>query len=370
MIDTTAERKTVKFPHATSKSFSKELRKRVNQYFKEHKLSKKANGRMRWKTVSVLLLYLLPFAGLFFVGSNLLAIFLLFTAMGIGMSAVGMGLMHDAVHGAYHEKGWVNRWLGSSIYLICGNYTTWKYQHNILHHTYTNIEGLDEDLETRGLIRLHPNQAWKKFHRAQMWYAPFLYGLLTLNWVVLKDFAQLRRYQKTGLARFSAKEARQEWLKLVLTKALYLGIFLVLPMIFVPVAPYWIVLGFVLMHFVAGFTLSFIFQLAHVVDHVDTFTPPLSGKMDDAWMEHQLRTTSNFARNNKLVGWFVGGLNFQVEHHLFPNICHIHYPALSQIVEKTAQEFGLPYNHHRSMREAVRSHLKSLKHYGQNPALN
>lgn len=322
---------------------------------------------MLLKTAGMLSIYFLPYIAMLTLQPSVWLTLSLFFIMGIGMSGIGMGVMHDAVHGAYHEKGWVNKILGATIYLISGNVTTWRLQHNILHHTYTNIEGLDDDLETSGLIRLHPNQPWKKMHKKQAWYAPLLYGLLTLNWVVMKDFKQLLRYQKTGLANFTKQELRNEWINLILTKALYFSLFIVLPLIFVPVAWYFVILGFVLMHFTAGFLLSFVFQLAHVVDHVETFDMPVSGKMDDAWMEHQLRTTSNFARKSKLVSWFVGGLNFQIEHHLFPNICHVHYPAMSKIVRETAAEFNLPYNEHIRLGEAIQAHMNSLRQYGMKP---
>lgn len=319
------------------------------------------------KTAGMLAIYFVPYLLMLTTQPSVLVTLGLFFLMGVGMSGIGMGVMHDAVHGAYHDKKWVNRLFGSTIYLISGNVTTWRLQHNVLHHTYTNIDGLDDDLETRGLIRLHPNQPWKKMHRNQAWYAPLLYGLLTLNWVMMKDFSQLMRYQKSGLANFTKQELRNEWINLILTKALYFSLFIVLPLIFVPVAWYVVILGFVLMHFTAGFLLSFVFQLAHVVDHVETFNMPVSGKMDDAWMEHQLRTTSNFARKSKLVSWFVGGLNFQIEHHLFPNICHVHYPAISQIVRKTAKEFNLPYNEHIRLGEAIQAHMNSLRMYGMKP---
>jgi linoleoyl-CoA desaturase len=367
MIKTHTEPKTVRFPHPESKSFSKELRKRINNYFLENNLSKKGSIGMYAKTLAMFVLYFGPYVALLTLSPGIGVTLLLFFVMGLGMSGIGMSVMHDAVHGAYHPKKWVNRFLGSSIYLISGNVTTWRLQHNVLHHTYTNIDGLDEDLETKGLIRLHPAQPWQKMHKAQAWYAPILYGLLTLNWVTMKDFTQILRYEKMGLAKFTKAERREKWAILIGTKALYFTLFLALPLILMPVAWYWVILGFVVMHFTAGFVLSFIFQLAHVVDHVDSFDMPVSGKMDDAWMEHQMRSTSNFARKNWLVSWYVGGLNFQVEHHLFPNICHIHYPKISKIVKQTAQEFNIPYNEHKTLWQAVNAHMNSLRYFAKPP---
>ncbi|QNR25439.1 fatty acid desaturase family protein [Croceimicrobium hydrocarbonivorans] len=365
MPESTYPLQKVRFPKADSLSFSKTLRSRVNQYFKEKSLNPKANTAMFMKTVAMLAMYFLPYLALFIFNPGPWAVLGLFAIMGMGMSGVGMSVMHDAAHGAYHRSPKVNDFIASSIYLISGNLTTWRLQHNVLHHTYTNIDGLDDDLDTHGLLRLHPDQPLHKRHRYQVWYAPLLYSLLTLNWVVMKDFSQLIRYQKTGVAKLSDDALRQEWIKLIYTKVLYFGLFLVLPIVFLAVPWYIAVLGFVIMHLIAGFVLSFVFQLAHVVDHVQVAHIPEDDKaMDDEFLAHQLKTTSDFARGNKLVGWFVGGLNFQVEHHLFPHICHIHYPALSEIVKKTAQEFNLPYYEHRTLGQAIRAHLRSLKLYG------
>jgi linoleoyl-CoA desaturase len=369
MIESTTEPKTVRFPHAAQKSFSKELRKRINQYFKDNGISNKGNTRMFGKTLVMLAMYFGPYLVMITAEPNIISTIGLFFIMGLGMSGIGMSVMHDAVHGAYHKNKWINKIMGSSIYLISGNATTWFFQHNVLHHTYTNIEGLDEDLETKGLIRLHPSQPWKKMHEKQAFYAPFLYGILTLNWVTLKDFGQLIRYQKMGLAKFTKAQKRQKWATLIFTKMLYFTLFVAMPLLIVPVSWYWIMLGFVIMHFTAGFILSFVFQLAHLVDHVENYDMPVSGKMDDAWMEHQMRTTSNFARKSWWVGWYVGGLNFQVEHHLFPNICHIHYPKISEIVKKTAQEFKIPYNEHKTLGEAINAHMNSLRMYAKQPVL-
>lgn len=356
----------VRFPRADAQSFSKTLRARVNQYFKEKSLNQKANTAMLMKTIAMLSFYFLPFIALFVFNPAWGWVLGLYALMGIGMSGVGMSVMHDAAHGAYHSSPKVNDFIASSIYLISGNLTTWRLQHNVLHHTYTNIAGLDDDLDTHGLLRLHPDQPLKKAHRFQVLYAPLLYSLLTLNWVVMKDFSQLIRYQKVGVAKLNETDLRKEWIKLIYTKVIYFGLFLVLPLVFLSVSWYVVILGFVVMHLIAGFILSFVFQLAHVVDHVEVAHIPENDQMmDDEFLAHQLKTTSDFARRSKLVGWFVGGLNFQVEHHLFPHICHIHYPALSEIVKNTAKEFGLPYYEHRTLWQAIKGHLNSLRAYGK-----
>ena len=359
----------IKFSKPEPQSFSRVLTKRVNQYFEERNLSKKFTPKMVAKTIFMLALYLTPYVLMMALGAGAIGVLLAYLVMGLGMSGVGMGIMHDAVHGAYHQKPQVNKWLGSVIYLICGNATTWRVQHNVLHHTYTNIKGMDDDLETKGLIRLHPEHEWKKMHRYQKWYSPFVYSLLTLNWALTKDLGQLKSYYDMGLVSTSKKEYNKKWWILVSTKLLYFSLFLVLPIIFTSAAWYWPVLGFVIMHLSAGFILSFVFQLAHVVGETECFSYPKDGKMQDAWMEHQLRTTADFCRGNALVDWFVGGLNYQIEHHLFPRICHVHYPEISKIVQKTAQEFSVPYREFFTLPEAIKAHLQYLENMGKQPQL-
>ncbi len=355
----------VRFARPEKGSFRNTLTARVKEYFKDQNLSNKANTVMVIKTITMLALYLIPYLLLLTVASGPGAVILMFFIMGLGMSGIGMSVMHDAAHGAYHSNRLVNKIFTSSIYLISGNAATWKIQHNILHHTFTNIEGMDEDLETSGLIRLHPSQRWSPLHRFQKFYTPLVYGLLTLNWVMAKDFKQLIRYYKRGIGGHTPQSIKREWVILILTKILYFGLFVALPLILVPVAWYWIMAGFVLMHFTAGVILSFVFQLAHMVEGVENKEMPADGYMEDEWMEHQLKTTANFARKSWLINWYVGGLNFQVEHHLFPNICHIHYPAISKIVEQTAREFNLPYFEYPRLSHALKAHMRHLDNMGR-----
>lgn len=322
---------------------------------------------MVWKTVFMLALYLVPYMVLLLANPGIWGVLGLFIVMGFGMSGIGMGIMHDAIHGAYHSNRKVNQWLGATMYIISGNVANWRVQHNILHHTFTNIEGLDEDMESSGLIRLHPSQKWSRFHRFQKFYSPFVYGLLTLNWVIAKDFKQLIKYYKRGVGGHSPESIKKEWVVLVFTKILYFSLFIVLPLIFVPVAWYWVILGFVLMHFTAGVVLSYVFQLAHMVEGVENMDVPEDGMAEDEWMEHQLRTTADFAKKSRIINWFVGGLNFQVEHHLFPTICHVHYPALAEIVKKTAAEFNLPYKEYQRLSDAVKAHVRHLGEMGKRP---
>ncbi|KAB2813616.1 fatty acid desaturase family protein [Phaeocystidibacter luteus] len=349
-----------------NKAFAQDLNRRVHAYLNQDGKSPYADFRYYLKAVFMAGLYWVPFfLMLFHVGGTPL-FWISWILMGFGMSGIGMNVMHDANHGSVSTKQRINKFFGASMYLLSGYVLTWQIQHNHLHHNYTNHIGQDEDLETRGLLRLHPGDKWKKGHKFQAWYGPFIYGLLTLNWVLVKDFSQVARYNKMGLLEKFKTTVNKEFVKLSFIKALYIGVFLGLPMM-MGWAWYSVLLGFVIMHFLAGFVLSFVFQLAHVVPEVDHPTGE-EIKGPGAWQVNQLLTTSNFAMKNPVLTWSLGGLNHQIEHHLFPHVSHVHYPALAKIVERTAKEHGLPYFKHSFMLEAVAAHLRFLNDMGKKPA--
>jgi linoleoyl-CoA desaturase len=245
----------------------------------------------------------------------------------------------------------------------------WKVQHNVLHHTYTNIHDVDEDISPRGILRMTPHSEWKSIHKFQHIYAWFIYGLMTLVWVIVKDFVRLTRYHKDGLVKKQKADIRKEWVILIATKLIYVGYILVIPMMVLSITWWQWLIGFVSMHYVAGFILAIIFQPAHVIDGTEFPLPDGNGKMDNSWAIHQLHTTTNFANNSTWLSWYVGGLNFQVEHHLFPNVCHVHYKKISAIVKSTTQEFGLPYKSEPRFIDALVGHGKLLKELGKRPTL-
>lgn len=338
------------------------LKKNVNNYFKENHLSTKANGAMILKTILLVSSYIMPFIIILVVPMPALMALALVILMGIGIAGVGMGVMHDACHGAYSKKQWVNNLLSGTLYLLGSNVLNWKIQHNVLHHTYTNISGLDEDIDNKGPIRLSENKPLKWYHQFQFLYAFIFYGLMTIT-MLTNDFIRLAKYNKEGLVKSQNKKMKEEFIKMLIRKIVYLVIVLGLPLWLTSFSFGQIALGFFIMHWVASIILSFVFQMAHVVEGAEQPKPETNIASD--WSVHQLHTTSDFARNNKFLSWYVGGLNFQIEHHLFPNICHIHYKKLAPIVEKTAEEFGIPYNLKPSFRNALLSHVYRLKELGR-----
>lgn len=355
----------ISFKRPLPKGFYRTLRSQINKSLKEDATAHTGGSAIVLKSILLALIYIIPLVLMFF-SFPLWMYFSFWIIAGIGMAGIGMGVMHDANHGSYSKNKKINDFLGKSIVLLCGNRLNWTIQHNVLHHTYTNIEGKDEDMDAGALIRLHPEQPPKKFHKFQYLYAPFLYSLLTLNWFLRKDFNQLKRYNKMGLLEEQGKVYKKEWVNLIFGKLLYAVVFLAVPIIFHPFSWYFVVLGFVAMHLVAGSLLSWVFQLAHVMEPTVKFS--VNDKLDEnEWAEHQLYSTINFSVNSKFLTWYTGGLNHQVEHHLFPNISHVHYPRISKIVRETAKEFDLPYIALPSLYKAIMAHFKYLKQLGVEP---
>ena len=355
----------VKFNPNNQSEFIRELRKRVNLYFKSNNISRFGNTNMVIKTIFMLLLYLIPyFLVVFNVFENNLVVLLLWIIMGTGMAGIGLSIMHDANHDVYSKNKKTNKLLGYLINLVGGSYINWRIQHNVLHHSFTNIHDHDEDLDSGGLMRFSEHQKKYKAHRFQKYYAWFLYGLLTVSWSLKKDFIQLRRYHKKDLLKTQGVTYKKACLNLVIVKALYFLQILVIPLIFAN-QQWWLTLIFYfIMHYVCGLILSTIFQAAHVVNETSFPLPDESGNIENNWAVHQLYTTANFAENNRILSWYVGGLNFQIEHHLFPNICHVHYRKISKIVRETAQEFQLPYYSNPSFFGALKSHYQLLAKLG------
>ncbi len=361
-------KQSLRFSRKDTQDFFKTLNQRVNHYFKENQIPKTGNWKLYVKTVVMFSLLIAPYVMVLTLSINLWVKLLLCIVMGIGMAGVGMNVMHDGNHGSFSKYPWINKFMGSSIYILAGNVFNWKVQHNILHHTYTNIHGHDEDLEAGRVLRFSKHSQWFPHHKFQHYYSVFLYGLLTLNWALFADFQQMKRYTKRKLSYLNSKRPSLQWTGLYISKILYFSIWIVLPILLID-APWWTVLiGFVVMHYTAGIILSLIFQLAHVVEDAEMHEAHKSGTMKNTWAIHQLKTTVNFATKNKIMNWFTGGLNHQIEHHIFPHISHVHYTKIGAIVRKTAKEFNLPYNEYKTTRSALFSHFKFLKQMGVQPA--
>ena len=347
------------------KEFGIAVRRNVNNYFKENGISTKGNVTMYIKAVVMLSIYIMPFVVLLSIPVGPWLALALIILMGIGEAGIGMSVMHDAAHGAFSKKKWVNNLFSSTMYLLGSNTFNWKIQHNLWHHTFTNVYGFDTDIDTKGAIRLCQHAPVKKIHRLQYFYAFPLYGLMTLSKLVT-DIGLLIKFNKTGITAEQNRNPGIEILKLTVTKIIYFSVVIGLPLLLTDFNWWQILIGFAILHVTAGIIMSTVFQMAHVVEGTEQPLPNAEGIIESEWAVHELRSTSDFARSNFFLNWYVGGLNFQIEHHLFPNVCHIHYRTIAPIVEQTAREFGFIYNLKPTFIDAFISHIKRLKALGGN----
>ncbi len=285
----------------------------------------------------------------------------LWIVAGFSFAGIGMNVSHDAIHGSTSTNKAINGLFSWTFDAVGVSSATWRIAHNLLHHTYTNVPGIDTDIEPGPWVRFQPHAKHYPWQRLQTLYVWFLYPLTSLLWVYQKDFIQMAtRHPRTG-EHFPASE----WVKLFIGKTLHVTVFLALPLAFGPQAVSTTIIGYLSLHAVAGFTLAIVFQMAHVVEGVRYIQPSDANMMPRGWMEHELLTTANFGKT-RLCTFITGGLDHQIEHHLFPAICHIHYRALSPIVAQCAADHGLPYIHSGSFFQAVASHTRLMGRLGRN----
>ncbi len=291
-------------------------------------------------------------------------VFLLYIISGLGTAGIGMCVMHDANHGSYSKNKFINRVLSLSMNMIGANATSWKIQHNVLHHSYTNINEADNDLNQPFFLRFDPHKDHQSIHKYQYLYFWFFYGLSTLSWITAKDFVKMKQFKDLGFFSepneyFKAQAGALIW------KVLYYFYALIIPIIVLPVSTWVVVASFLTMHFITGLAIGFVFQMAHIMPSLEFPVADEDGQIDNNWTVHQLLTTTNFCPDNKVFTWLVGGLNFQVEHHLLPHVCHVHYRNLAPIVKKTAEEFGIPYHSKPTLIQALRAHVQMLYDLGR-----
>lgn len=317
------------------------------------------------KSIILLSLYFVPFILFLYSNPDIPSTILLWSLMAVGMAGIGMSIMHDAQHHAYTYSHRINEWIGQSILLIGGFGYNWKIQHNFLHHTYTNISDYDDDIDDKSILKLSPKNSSKWYHRYQHYYAFLFYSIATLYWCTIKDILQMIRYRKEGHNRLSHQDNISMWAKLLVTRILYFVLFLGVPTWIFHIPLEKVLIGFISMHLLAGLILTVVFQLAHTVEGTRHPTPSEDGKMDMPWAVHQMYTTVNFAPNNPLISWYVGGLNYQIEHHLFPNVCHVHYPRIAPIIQSCATEYHIPYKAYPTLASAIRAHIEALRLFAE-----
>jgi linoleoyl-CoA desaturase len=352
---------TPKFSNV-QQSFHTELKKRINDYFSNTGKSSTGNFQLFFKAIFLMtsciavyihLIFFTP--GIWFqIGESVL--------LGGLVAAIGFNVMHDGAHGSFSKYKWVNTIAAFSLNILGGNSFMWNVKHNVIHHAYTNIDGIDDDIDIKPWMRMTMTQKKYKLHKYQHIYFWLLYSLIYLLWIFVLDY---QKYFKGKVSLMKIKKMNfGEHFSFWFFKVLNIFLFIGLPVYMVGFSSW--LLWFLIFTLVAGLIISIVFQLAHTVEHT-AFPMPIetTNKMEDEWAIHQIKTTANFATKSKLVSWLVGGLNFQIEHHLFPKISHIHYPAISKIIKQACREYGITYIEYARVRYAVASHVAFLRQMGR-----
>jgi linoleoyl-CoA desaturase len=351
---------TPKFKNTKGSTFHQELKKRVQNYFTENNIKQTGNFSLYFKAILLWSSYIFLYVHLVFFTPVLWMATIECILMGGLTAAIGFNVMHDGGHGSFSNSKFWNKIAAFSVNGLGASMLMWNNKHNIIHHTYTNIDGVDDDIEIKPLLRMCPTQKKYKVHRFQHFYVWFLYSLLLIIWVFLTDYQKYFK-QKVGIVPIK-KMSIFDHFAFWIAKIGYYFMMIALPIYMIGFTN-WLV-GFLILSMFAGFVLSIVFQLAHTVEETAFPTPVDNNNIENEWAIHQVETTANFATKNKLISWLVGGLNFQIEHHLFPKISHVHYPEISKIIKRTCEEFDVKYIEYKRMRDAVISHALHLKKMG------
>jgi linoleoyl-CoA desaturase len=367
MMQATAPSPAVSTVHAVrvkfegDSGFYAELKRRVREYLAASGLQPQGGLRMMLKTVTIMVWFAASWGLLVFAAHTWWQGVLLALSLALAVAGAGFAVQHDANHGAYSSHGAINRLMGFTLDMLGASSYVWGWKHNIFHHTYTNIAGADHDLDVQPFARLSPAQPRHRMHRMQQFYMWGLYGFLLPKWHIVDDFQNLLQ----GRIEDNPMPRPRGWtlVEMLAGKVAFFAWAVGIPMFF---HRWWVVLAFYgASAFLVGLILAVVFQLAHCLEEAAfPAVPADTERLAEGWAEHQVRTTVDFARGNRVLTWYLGGLNYQIEHHLFPKLCHLHYPKIAGIVEEVCGQYGIRYVAHEHMRGALFSHWRWLRRMG------
>jgi len=332
----------------------------VQRFFKEKGTAKTGDDRLYHKALVVAALYIGSYLAIYLMPGSMH--YIAWAFHGIATALVGFNIMHDGAHDSFSTSRRTNRMMAMTFNLVGSNRYYWAQKHNRNHHAFTNVDEADEDIDALGLFRMSPHQKHRALHKYQHIYVWFLYLITSLFWFFALDF---KAYGSQKIARrdYSHRMKFADHVEFWASKAVYLTLYLLLPAAVLGTGP--AIVGFLVMHAFLGFLFAVVFQLAHVVDKAEFPRPDEKGMLQDEWAVHQMRTTVDFATDNRFLTWALGGLNFQAEHHLFPRVSHVHYPELHPLVEARAEKLGYQLKSYPTLFAAIRGHYRHMKNMGQ-----
>jgi linoleoyl-CoA desaturase len=346
----------------TDSAFQLELQRRVDEYFQVTGRRRRDCWEMYLKTAILLAGLAVTYLLLVLVAHAWWQSVPLAVLLGLAAAGIGFNIQHDGGHQAYSDHPWINKLAAMTLDLVGGSSYLWHYKHVVIHHTYVNVTGYDSDLNLGIFGRVTPHQRRLTFHRWQYLYLWPLYGFLAIRWQLVDDFRRLIA-GRIGSHRIR-RPTGWDLAFLVAGKVTFFACAFGVPMLLHPVNV--VLIHYVITAVVLGTTLAVVFQVAHCVEEAAFPLPSArTGRLERAWAVHQTETTVDFARHSRVVAWLLGGLNFQIEHHLFPRISHVNYPAISKLVEQACRDFEVAYTEHRSFRDGVIAHFRWLRRMGR-----
>ena len=350
---------------AGASSFPKVLRSRLDRFFADRNISPKADRTMRVKIAIGLAVLVSAWIALYTLRPSSWEFIALYLLGGLAQTFLLLNIAHDSNHNAISSRPHVNKTL-NYVFDLCGMSSyMWRILHHRGHHSCINLQGEDDALSGRGILRFTPHERRAPWHRFQHIYALFVYAMFSLDYVFFRDFQCFFFPAHEYLRR--TRHSLREYAILFAGKGFYLTYMLILPVMVLGKSPLLVAGAFLLVHLIVGLTVSLVFQTTHSVD--STYFPSNRGEFDNG-IYHIFATTADYATTNPLVGWLVGGLNHHIVHHLCPYVCHTHYAPLTRIVKETAEEYGIPYRQHPTMSGAIKHHLLLLKQLGNQDQLS
>lgn len=349
---------TLKFK-SDDHSFQKDCRLLREKFFKEKGVNYTGNWKLYSKSLIIGFGFILLYSLIVFTSISIWIKVLLLIPFGINVAMIGFNIMHDGGHDSFSSQRWVNIITANSLNILGGSAHIWNVKHNQVHHTNTNVHGHDNDIDNT-IIRVHPEQEYHWYHKFQHIYGPFAYSLSYLFWIYYQDIAKYSKGHVCGYPlRFSFWQHVIFWL----SKFIHITIFILIPLIWY--SGFQVFIGYLLFTMTTGLLISFVFQLAHVVPKANMVTA-----IDNKFVEsnnkiHQVMTTCNFSTKSRFWTWICGGLNFQIEHHLYPEVSHIHYPSLQKEVKDLFKRHNLEYNEYDTIISAIWAHLATLWRFGR-----
>lgn len=351
----------LKFSKDEGSDFYKELNERIEQYFSEKGIRKTGNKTMIFKIILYFSLDIL-FYGLMITSTTTLGFYTFYLLMGLSVLLTAFNISHDAAHGVAVKSKFWNRVLFSLSFNLQGNNAyVWGKNHNESHHLYTNVEGSDIDVLNNPLFRMTESQELKWFHRYQFIYAPFLYLLYSLNWFFFRETLMLFNLSSRTI---KIEIPKNEVVKLIIYKLLYIGYMIILPIYFLPFGWQTVLLAFLLNHFMVSILFVGVLGVSHLSDFVEHPVPDQNNKLDMSWPKLQMCTSVDYNADSKFFNWTLGGFNAHGLHHLLPNICHVHYLEILPIFRELAQKHGLNYME-MPYGKSLASHFRFLKGMGR-----